>query len=389
LAHAFVTLQVALSLVLLIASGLMIRSLQALYDIDLGYQRERVLVTWIFPVLAGYDHAKEMSLYREASEKLNAIPGVRSASLSRYRMSIGGAPRKVWVQSTDLSSDQGRKVHCAPIGPRFFETMGIGLLLGREFSPADSETSPKVAVVSEAMARNLFPNQNPIGIHLGFDGLRSSGDIQIVGVAKNIRRFDEELPLESVYIPYTQAPSAQLGQVNLLVRTAVNPATVIAAMRREIQSIDRNLPLVDLQTQAQEVDHHLGGQRSLATLLSSFGALALILTSIGLFGTMSYAVGRRTKELGIRMALGARKEDVLWMVLRQALWLVLVGTLIGIPLAAVATRLIATMLFSVTAGDPVTILCAIFGMFATATLAAYFPARRATRVDPLVALRYE
>jgi predicted permease len=390
-----VVVQVALSLVLLIASGLMIRSLRALHDVDFGFDRERVLVAWIFPALAGYDHAKEMGLYRELPERVNAIPGVRSASLLRTRMLRGGWYRDVWAQSPEISPEQARKVRCDHVGPRFFETMGIALLSGREFSPADSETAPKVAIVSQTMARKFFPGQNPVGLHLGFGGPETSGEILIVGMAADIRhRVPEDRPVESVYIPYTQAPGMVLGQMNLVVRTMIgpgmaSPGAVIAAMRREVQSVDRNLPLVGVQTQSEEIEDTLGGQRSLATLLSIFGTLALILTSIGLYGTMSHAVGIRTRELGIRMALGAEKQDVLWMVLRHALWLVLIGVAIGIPVAAAATRFIASMLFAVNTSDPITISGAVLGMFATAALAAYIPARRATRVDPMVALRYD
>jgi predicted permease len=388
--NLLVVVQVALSLVLLIGSGMMIRSLRALHDVDFGFEREKVVAAWVIPALAGYDHAREMSLYRELPERVNTIPGVRSTSLLRVRMFRGGSYRDVWAQSPEMFPDDARKVRLDPVGPRFFETMGIELLLGREFSPADSETAPKVAVISEAMARKFFPNQNPIGLHLGFAGPQSSGEIQIVGVSRDVRhRVPEDRPGESVYIPYTQAPATHLGQMNLIVRTMANPGTVIAAMRRELQSIDRNLPLVGVQTQAQEIEDAFGRQRSLATLLSIFGALALILTSIGLYGTMSNAVGRRTRELGIRMALGAEKQDVLWMVLRQALWLVLIGVAIGIPAAAAATQLIGSMLFAVKAGDPFTMAAAILGMVATALVAAFLPARRATRVDPTVALRYE
>jgi predicted permease len=274
------------------------------------------------------------------------------------------------------------------IGPCFFDTLGIGLLFGREFLSADSETAARVAIISESTARKFFPNQNPIGLRLGFDRPDTSGDVQIVGVARDIRhQVPEDRPPETVYIPYTQAPARNLGQMNLMIRTVASPGTVITAIQREVQSIDRNLPLVGVQTQSQEIDDALGGRRSLATLLTIFGALALILTSIGLYGTISHAVARRTRELGIRMALGAEKQDVLWAVMRQALVVVLIGVAIGIPAAAVATRLIASMLFTVGTSDPITIAATIFVMFATALLATWIPARRAVRVDPMIALR--
>jgi predicted permease len=329
-----------------------------------------------------------MNLYRDLPGRLKAIPGVLSTSLLRIRMLRGGWYRDVWVQSAKIVPEQNREVRCDPVGPDFFATMGIKLLRGREFSPSDSETAPKVAVISEAMARTFFPDQNPIGLRLGFGGPQTGGDTQIVGVVRDVRhRVPEDRPVESVYIPYAQAPSEQLGQMNVMVRTAASPSTVIVAMRRELQSIDRNLPLVLVQTQAEEIDDAFGRQRSLATLLSVFGALTLLLTSIGLYGTMSLAVARRTRELGIRMALGAGKHDVRWMVLRQALLLVLIGVAAGIPVAVAAARLIANMLFGVKTSDPLTVSVAILGMFATAAMATWIPCARATRVDPIVALR--
>jgi predicted permease len=368
--NLLVVVQVALSLALLIGSGLMVRSLRALNDVDFGFEREKIVVAWILPALAGYDRAKEMNLYRDLPGRLKAIPGVLSTSLLRIRMLRGGWYRDVWVQSAKIVPEQNREVRCDPVGPDFFATMGIKLLRGREFSPSDSETAPKVAVISEAMARTFFPDQNPIGLRLGFGGPQTGGDTQIVGVVRDVRhRVPEDRPVESVYIPYAQAPSEQLGQMNLMVRTAASPSTVIVAMRRELQSIDRNLPLVLVQTQAEEIDDAFGRQRSLATLLSVCGAVTLLLTSIGLYGTMSHAVARRTRELGIRMALGAGKHDVRWMVLRQALLLVLIGVAAGIPVAVAAARLIANMLFGVKTSDPLTVSVAILGMFATAAMA--------------------
>jgi predicted permease len=385
-----VVVQVALSLVLLIGSGLMIRSLRALHDVDFGFERESVVAAWVFPALAGYDHAREMSLYRDLQGRLKAIPGVLSTSMLRVRMLRGGWYRDVWPQPAEIVPEQSRKVRCDQIGPEFFETMGIRLLRGREFSAADSETAPRVAVISEVMARKFFPDQDPIGLHLGFGGPQTSGDIQIVGVVRDVRhRVPEDRPVESVYIPYTQSPPEGLGQMNLMVRTAASPGAVVDAMRRTVQSIDRNLPLVGVQTQAEEIDDAFGDQRSLATLLTVFGAVTLMLTAIGVYGTMAYAVGRRTRELGIRMALGAGTDRVRWMVLRQALVLVLAGVAIGIPVAVAASRLIASMLFGLTASDPVSIAGAIVGMVATAALATWIPARRATQVDPLRALRFE
>jgi putative ABC transport system permease protein len=266
--------------------------------------------------------------------------------------------------------------------------MGIRLLAGREFSLADTENAPKVAVVSESMARAYFQDRNAIGKHLAFEGPQAG--IEIIGVVKDIRRHPwERDSATAVYIPDVQAPPDDLGQMNLVVRTKIKPANIIASVRSSVQALDKDLPVGDVQTQEQEIDDNLGRQRSLATLLSFFGALALALASIGLYGAMSYTVARRTRELGIRVALGAEKKDILQMVLRETAVQVALGVAIGVLMAIPATRLIASMLFGVKTADPTTISFAILGMFAIALLAGYLPARRATRVDPMVALRYE
>ena len=390
LAKSLVVSQVALSLILLVGAGLLIRSLWRLYQVDTGFNRDNVLTGWIYPVLAGYDRAKEMSLYQELLEKLQTIPGVRSASLSRFRLLSGRPRRDLWVQGSVPASDADPQVYRYPVGPRFFETVGIRLMLGREFLVADAETAPKVVVVSESVARKFFPNENPIGKRLGFDKPEANADIQIVGVASDIQPdLRQQQPRRAVYIPYTQAPPDMLGQMNVVVRTALDPNSLIPSVRNQIQSIDKSLPLFGIQTQADEADQKLGGERSLATLLSLFGTLALALASIGLYGTISYSVARRTKEVGVRMALGAQRREILTMVLRETLSLVVIGIAIGIPAAAAAMRLISSQLFGVTPTDPATISTATLLMIIVAGCAGYFPARRATKVDPMVALRYE
>jgi len=390
LAKSLVVSQVALSLVLVIAAGLLIRSLRQLYQVDTGFNRDKVLVGWVIPVLAGYDHSKEMRLYEALLERLNAIPGVSSASLSRYRLLFARPDRNLWVQGSAPVMDADREVYCYPVGPRFFETQGIGVLLGRGFLSAEAETAPKVAVISESVAREFFPNTDPIGRRLGFGKPEASGDFQIVGVARDIQpHLREQQPLRAVYIPYTQAFPDDYGQMTFLIRTALDTSSIVAAIRHQVQLIDRNLPLGDVQTQAADADEKLGDERSLTTLLGLFAALGLVLASIGLYGTISYGVERRTNEVGIRIALGARKEDMLCMVLGEALSLVGVGVAFGVPLSIAGTRLISTLIFGVKSTDPGTISLASAVMLAVALLAAYVPARRATNVDPMIALRYE
>jgi predicted permease len=390
LARSLVISQVALSLVLMISAGLLIRSLRLLYRVDTGYEREKVLMAWVLPVLAGYDHVKELALYRELFDRMNAIPGVQSASVARMRPVFGQWYQRVWVQGATTGENEVPEVYYGPVGPRFFETMQIPLLLGREFSLTDTEAAAKVAIISESAARILLPNENPIGQHIGFDGLQSSGKVEIVGVVRDIRHHPRERQSRpAVYVPYTQAPPEGFGQMNILVRTGQNPTSVIGTVRRQVQSLDNNLPFSGAETPKQELDKYLGEERSLAALLSTFGALALILTAVGLYGTTSYTVSRRTREMGIRIALGARRDNLLWMVLRETSGTVTIGVAIGTAASLIAARLIASKLFGVGMSDPMTISIVILFMFATALAAAYIPARRATNVDPMEALRHE
>jgi predicted permease len=387
---SLVVSQVALSLSLLIGAGLLLRTLQQFYAVETGFERERVVQAWVLPALDGYDHPAEMRLYRTLLEKFNATPGVQSASVSRLRMVFGHWYREVWARSAELNASESRQVYCDSIGPRFFETMGIPLLLGREFSAADTEKSPKVAIISESMARKFFPNENPLGQHFGFDTPQSGGDVEVVGMVEDIKHhLEDQWPLEAAWIPYTQATTEMYGQMNFLVRTSTDPGSMIPLLREQARSVDEHVPLAGMETQEAEIDEYLGSQRSMATLLSFFAALALALATIGLYGTMSYAVGRRTRELGIRFALGAQKGEVLWMVLRETMSLAAIGLAIGVPVALAATRLLSSMLFGVKTTDAATIATAILAVCATALLAGYLPARRAARIDPIVALRYE
>jgi ABC-type antimicrobial peptide transport system permease subunit len=371
LGKLLVVSQVALSLALLVSAGLLVRSVRRLHEVDLGFERDKVLTVVAYPVLIGYEPAKEMALYRTCLQEISAIPGVQAASLARYSVGWG------------------------PIAPRFFETLGIALLEGREFTDADTELSPKVAIIDETMAKRAFPDGDPIGRSapaeaLGLSDLQAGTDIQVVGVVRNIKtslRRRESDP--AVYIPYTQAPPRMLGQINFLVRTTSGPASMVSAIRDAVGSIDGDLPLVRFQTLTEYYKGSLNDERSLATFLGLFGALAMLLAAIGLYGTMSYAVGRRTRELGIRMALGAERRRILRMVLGETLSLFAVGAAIGIPLALAGSRLIASLLFGVTATDPVTIGTAVLVMFATAFVAGFVPALRASRIDPTVGLRYE
>jgi putative ABC transport system permease protein len=246
------------------------------------------------------------------------------------------------------------------------------------------------------MARKAFPDEDPIGRSLpvgplGLDELKGGGAVQVVGVVKDIRRSPRRQGSEPLfYTPYSQAPSGWLGQVNFVVRTRVNPPGIVPAIQQALQEVDRDLPLVGIRTVADQIyDASLSDEKSLATLIGLFGALGMLMAAIGLYGTMSYDVARRTRELGVRMALGAARHKVVRMVLRETLSVFGVGAVLGILMAAGAGRLISSLLFGVSATDPATVAVAVAVMLATALVAGYLPARRASKIDPILALHHE
>jgi predicted permease len=393
LRQGLVVSQVALSLTLLVGAGLLLRSLQNLSKANVGFDREDVLVMWAMPTMVGYDIPKERSLYWQLLDRLNALPGVQSASLSRLQLFSGFWARSVSIPGFAPNPKEEARVSCNATAPMFFATMGIPLLLGREFAPTDSSTSPKVAIISESMAREYFQAANPVGKHFRFADADATGDVEIIGVAKDIlTEFREEQLNRSpraAYIPFTQAPASMTGQAVIEVRTAENPGDIAAAMREAVRVLDKNMPVGSVQTQDEIVNQSLGGERSLSLLTAFFGLLSLLLASIGLYGTMSHSVGQRTKEIGIRIALGAERQNLLNMVLREGMLLALAGTVVGLALGAAMARLLSNQLYDLSSMDPLTFTGVSLFLMAVALVASYVPARRAMHVDPIVALRYE
>jgi len=387
LGNALIVAQISLSLVLVIGAGLLSRSLQKLLRVDVGFERDQVLVAAAVPTFLGYDGEKELRLYETLLDRMNAVPGVESATLSRLRLFSGRWPRPFTVsgQRTTPASPQA---FCHPIGPRFFETMRIPILLGREFSRADQERAPRVAIINQSVARTQFPDANPIGRMVRFD---EGEPYMVVGVVKDVKQLSmrEDPPRMAIYIPYTQTPSPLMGQINFEVRTAGSPKSAAEGLRRAVRSVDPDLPLIDIETQEEAIAGRMDDERSLARLVSLFGGMALLLATVGLYGTVSYALARRTTEIGIRMAVGANRRNVIDMVLRETFLLVLAGFLVGLPAALAAVRFIGSRLFGVTATDPTTLAFAAVALAASALVAACVPALRASRVDPLRALRWD
>jgi predicted permease len=387
LAKALVVSQVALSLVLLVGAGLFVRSLGNLTNVDTGFKRENVIRMRIDPSSVGYtEDARLIGMYRQVEERVSALPGVVAASFSIFTFNEGTWNNRVWVQG-NLAGHREDDVHHNAVGNGYFAAMGIPLLAGRTFRPQDTATSPQVGVISETMARTLFPAGLPIGQHYGRGGPEHAGDIEVIGVVKDVKynSLDEQTQLGD-YLPYTQ----NVRYLNdFEVRYAGNPDTAIAAIRQAIHDVDRTLPTSDVMTLDEQVARSTTNQRLLAQLSAFFGLLAVFLSCIGIYGLMSYVVSRRTNEIGLRMALGAERSQVLWSVMRESFWLVTLGIATGVPVALAGSRLISSLLYGLRASDPVTILAGVGVLSVVAALAGYLPARRASLLDPMSSLRYQ
>ncbi|HKD50184.1 MAG TPA: ABC transporter permease [Candidatus Acidoferrum sp.] len=395
--NGLVVSQVVLSTVLLFVAGLFTHSLRELLSAELGFRPEHVLVLSVDPTLIGYQGPRLMDLYKELLQHARAVPGVMSVSLSQNGLvSDATWGNIVSVPGYTPGPDEEMASLFNPVGPDFFRTAGIPILLGRDFGDRDNETAPKVAIVSEAFARKFFGElngvQKALGQTIGLGVHQNLGQFQIVGIVKDSKqRKIDETPSPVVYFPFLQAdllPSV-IGHMTMEVRTASEPAAMTNAIRRELRAVEKNLPIYDVKTLTRQVEESLTDERALIWLVSSFGLLALLLASVGLYGVISYSTVRRTGEIGIRVALGADRRDVMAMVLREALRLTAFGVALGLALAVVTGSVFSSVLYGVSAADPLTIIGAGVLMFAAAALAAFLPARRAMRVDPMVALRYE
>jgi predicted permease len=323
-------------------------------------------------------------------ENIRGLPGVRSVSVAEMSLlSNSDSFANITAEGYTVSEDTNTDVQQNWIGPNFFATLGIPLLSGREFDNRDTSTAPKVAIVSEKMAQTYFRGQNPIGRHFAFgSGNDVHPDIEIVGVAKDSKNTDlrqEIRPL--VYIPYTQ--DSHFGNITFYVRTNLEPVALAATLRKTVQSADANLPVFDMKTLDQQVDEIAFSERLLTFFSLCLGLLAALLAAIGLYGVMAYMVAQRTREIGIRIALGATQKNVAWLVLREIVRISAAGLGIGLVAAFGLGKLIESQLFGVKASNPLVFLTSALLLSAVALLAGWLPARKAASVDPMVALRYE
>jgi len=386
LGRLLVTLQVALSLVLLVGAGLFARSLRNLKTVDSGYNADQVVTMAFDPAQNGYKIERLRNFYSQLSDRLAALPGVKTTTFTRNAPMSGLYSRfGIEVPGYQPRPDEEMAVLFNQIGPKFFATFGAPLLLGREFTTQDTPESPKVVIVNHNLARYFFGAENPLGRRITLENYK---DLEIVGVVADAkyRNLKEAAP-RTAYIPYSQYD--QLGQRILCVRAAGDADALVAAIRREAHSLDPNLPVFNVKTFAEQINESVSTERLVALLSSFFGFFALLLAALGLYGVMAYAVTRRTRELGIRMALGAQTQDVLRLVLKQGMKLAGLGAALGLIIALGVTRLAKSLMFGVSPTDPMTFLGTGLLLISVALLACWIPARRATRVDPLSVLRHE
>jgi len=389
-AKVLVIAQVAISLILLVAAGLFVHSLSKLSEVNLGYQRENLLLFQIDGRPAGYKGAANLRFQQELLEKFSNVPGVRAATLSSnglFSDSESGDP----ISVEDYMPKTGEKPNSRMdhIGPGYFSTVGIPILIGREIGPQDSGSGPRAAVINQEFARHFFGSTNPIGKKVRDVYPGNPQEMEIVGIVADAKynSLREKTPTR-IYAPYFN-PMWEHSYAFFEIRTQADPASVSASLRKIVRETNSAIQPIEIKTMPGLVDDSLHTDRFVARLAGVFGFLAMLLASIGLYGIMTYTVARRTRDIGIRMALGAQPGGVLWLVLRETLLLVLVGVAVGLPVAFAGTRLLKSMLFGLGVVDPVAIVVSTMMLAAIAALAGFLPARRAMRVDPMIALRYE
>ena len=382
-----VALQMTLCLALLVGAGLLIRTLRNLENTPLGIQTDGLVVFGVKPSVPSIPEGR--AFYLKLIGNLRALPGVESVSVSEER--LGGwwsdnSAMMVDGRIPEAANGLSNTVRSNVVGAEFFKTLGVPVLEGRDFADSDTATTPPVGIINEEFARRFLPNLNPLGHKIGSDDGRWS--MTVVGVVKNhkYRSIDEE-PIPMAWYEYAQIP--MIGPMTVEMRVHGDPLAILPTARKVVQGLDPNLPLIQPMTQRAQFETTISHQMLFARLAGFFGLLAVILVATGLYGTLSYRVSMRTAEIGVRMAVGARREQVLWMILKDSLVLTAIGVLLGIPLAMLVGRALSTSLYGVKPIDPASYLLAVAGVAAVALIASAVPAERAARVDPMRALRTE
>jgi putative ABC transport system permease protein len=390
LRNALVVFQISISLVLLIGAGLFLRSLQKAYATDFGFDTRDALLASVDMARQGYNEAQGRNFYQQFVDGVQAMPGVLGVTLAQYiPVNAGGSRTGVYIEGYTSQPGEDLELNLNVVDANYFDTLGTPLLAGRAFGEQDTATSTKVIIINEAFARRFWPEQSlqeVVGKNLSISGARGPF-YQVIGVAKTGKyRNLREAPLPFMFVALSQE---YRSRVTLLLRTAGDPARLMPALRAELQKLDKTLPLYDVKTLDEHLGRALGQERTNAWLIGSFGVLAALLAAVGIYGVMSYTVTQRTRELGIRLALGASRGDVLRLVVGRGAVLTSIGLAIGLGSALALTRLVSTLLYGVSATDPLTFVAVAIALAGVALGACLIPARRAARVDPVVALRYE
>jgi predicted permease len=382
-----VALQMALCVVLLVSGGLLIRTLRNLQNISLGFPTEGLVVFGVHPQNI-HSVPEGIAFYQELMSKLRIVPGVESVTIMEERLG------SMWSNNGDMTVDgtlpetngTSRLVRSNVVGPDFFHTLGVPVLAGRDFADSDTATSPHVGIINELFAKRFLPNQDPLGHRIGTDDAKYQ--MTIVGVVKDhkYRSIDEE-PIPMAWYMYAQIPIT--GKMHVELRVHGEPLAILPAARKVVQQMDPNVPLIEPMTQRAQYEVTISQQLLFARLAGFFGLLAVVLVATGLYGTLAYRVNNRTVEIGVRMAVGARRRQVVWMVLRDSLLLTAIGVVIGVPLASLAAKALTSALYGVEPYDSWIYLSAICGVTLVAIVASLVPASRAANVDPLSALRAE
>lgn len=388
--QALIAAEIALTLVLLTGAGLFVRSLQNLRHVDLGLDPDQVTSFALDPKLNGYSPQQTAALFADLRQRLSSAPGITSVSLAEIpAFANSESTSNFSFQGYTAAPDEDTHIQENRIGPQFFATMGVPLISGREFSESDVLSAPKRAIISQSTARKYFAGNDPVGSHIGLgSGPSTKLDIEVVGVVADSRfssvRGD---PQRFIYFPFAQ--DEKIGSATFYLRTSLPFEQSAALVRNTVRAVDPALPIKDLITVRSQINLSLYAERLERDLSLTFGLIAILLAAIGIYGLLAYAVTQRTREIGVRMALGAKRSQILGMVLRQGILLIALGVVFGLPLIFAGSRATASVLYAVSGIDPLAIAGAIVLLCLIGLLASYIPARRASNVDPMEALRYE
>ncbi len=385
--HVLVVAQIAMSFLILVAAGLFVRTLNKLHTVQLGYARENILLFSLNAHQAGHRDPEIISFYADLRKRFETIPGVSSATLSQSSIVNAGHAGSTYRGAMKIGAVTIEGARVMTTGPRFLTTMQIPILAGREIDDRDQSASTPVAVISERLARTYFGSENPVGRRITL--VDDKRDVEIVGVSANLRYGGLKNEEASAMTVFVAASQFSPDQVTYALRTAGDPLRYVQSVHEIVREADSRIPVTNVVTQAAEIDRTISREVTFAKLCTGFAILALLTACVGLYGTMSYSVAKQVSEIGTRMALGAPRGAVVWMVLRRVLLLAAVGLAISVPAALIASRLVKSFLFETQPNDPATLALAGLVLFSAAILAGYAPARRASRIDPLAALRRE